>query len=545
VTNHRRYTAISAILRKSGPQLSSAVAAQLIYQGATPGNARKLIQRAGDSILRLPEIRFPHRESFLYLPDQRDTERFWERLLLAFRTTNSVYGLAIDALAIRGGSVPMAYFPLVSGSPNKLRGHISAERVLEGLQRLGVLNVLPDPTWQASVTLRPQIPGVFGAGIARARMLAEDIAADATKTFLQRTGLGSYSKVKVRNTSEAPSFGAFHWDLTAPCYISPLRRFKKGQKSFIPGFVVADILLGSELDLPQVQPFLHKTEVMRANPKTALFLSILIADGFTKEALQAGKAVGHLMLTTETLFTKDIADALSALIQVLTHAATAALEYPGLIYDLFDQLRAIEGGVSSIRGPLFELWLARCLGLDGWEIRGVGWRTKVQSTGERAEVDVFAEQANGKRIRMCEAKAHASPVRVEEVEDWISRQIPRIRQAILQNRDGATPALSFEFWTTNTFSPEATEYLKAAAKRTKTYTIKGFDRTALQHLAKKSGDEYLVKILEDFFLRNSASGRLEKAKLRQSQIKSLSGERQSTPVRSPVFMNPTSYEEHL
>jgi hypothetical protein len=167
VTNHRRYTAISAILRKSGPQLSSAVAAQLIYQGATPGNARKLIQRAGDSILRLPEIRFPHRESFLYLPDQRDTERFWERLLLAFRTTNSVYGLAIDALAIRGGSVPMAYFPLVSGSPNKLRGHISAERVLEGLQRLGVLNVLPDPTWQASVTLRPQIPGVFGAGIAR------------------------------------------------------------------------------------------------------------------------------------------------------------------------------------------------------------------------------------------------------------------------------------------------------------------------------------------------------------------------------------------
>jgi hypothetical protein len=532
------------ILRKSGPQLSSMVAAQLVHQGATSVNARKLIQRAGGSILRLSEITFPHRENFLYLPEHRDTPLFWQRLLHAFRFTNSVYGLAIDALAIRGGSVPLAYFSIVSGSPNKLRGHISAERVLEGLQRLGALNVTPDPGWKTAVILKQHIPGLSGFGIARARMLAEDIAAEATKTFLQRTGLGSHDKVKVRTRLEAPTFGAFNWDITAPSYISALRRFPKGQKKFIPGFVVADILLGSELDLPQVQPFLHKTQVMRANPRTPLFISVLVADSFTKEALRAGKAVGHLMLTTETLFTKDIAEALRVLIQVLTNAATAATQYPELVYDLFDQLNAIEGGASSMRGPLFELWLARCIGLEGWEVRAVGWRLRVMKTGEIAEVDVYAEQGNGKRIRACEAKAHASPVTVDEIKDWMSRQVPRIRQAILQ-REGAPPLLSFEFWTTNTFSPEALAYLKAAAKRTKNYQIKWFEQADLQRLVKQSGDEYLNKILNDFFLRNTPAARLEKAKRRQSQLRSLAGGSSSTPSVPPVMLEPTSYEAHL
>jgi hypothetical protein len=544
VTKHKRYIPVSTILRKNGPQLSSKVAAQLVSQGASPANARKMIQRASSSILRLSEITFPHRESFLYLPDHRDTELFWQRLLLAFRFTNSVYGLAIDALAIRGGIVPMAYFSIVSGSPNKLRGHISAERVVEGLQRLGALNVLSDPDWKSAVVLKQHITRVSGAGIARARMLAEDIAADATKAFLQRTGLGSHNKVKVRTRLEAPSFGAFNWDITAPSYLTPLRRFGKGQKTFTPGFVVADILLGSELDLPQVQSFLHKTEVMRANPKTALFISVLVADSFTKEALRAGKAVGHLMLTTETLFSKDIAEALTALIQVLTNAATAATEYPELVYNLFDQLNAIEGGAASIRGPLFELWLARYLALEGWSVRGVGWRVRVVRTGETAEVDVYVEQANGKRIRACEAKAHASPVRVEEVKDWMSRQVPRIRQAILQ-REGEPPKISFEFWTTNTFDPDALAYLKAAAKNTKNYKIRWFDRADLQRLVKESGDEYLNKILNDFFLRNTSAGRLEKAKRRKSQLRSLSGELGSTTITAPILAEPISYEAHL
>lgn len=531
----RRYTPVSQVLRHGGPQLSSAVALQLIREGASPSNARKLIQRSFPEIKRLSEITFPHRERFLYLPEQHDTPPFWESLFLAFRSTNSVYGHAIDALRIRGGSVPGEYFGIISGSPIKLRGHLSVDRVREALQRLGVLNVTPHPEWASVITLKPHVPGVHGLGMSRARMLAEDIAADATMNFLQRTGLGSYGKVKVRNFIEAPTFGAFKWDITAPCYVSPLRRYAKGQKGFQNGFLVADVLLGAELGLEHVKPFLMKTEIMRSNPKTALFLSLLIADKFSKEALRAGKAVGHLMLTTETLFTREIAEALKALIEVLTKAATAAADYPELVYDLFDQLSSIEGSASSMQGPLFELWLARYLFLDGWSIRGIGHRMKVWETGETVEVDVLVDQANGMRIRACEAKAHASLVSLGEIKDWITRQIPRIKAALLQNRDGRTPDLVFEFWTTSSFSPEALEFLETAARRTKAYGIKWFDRTQLPTFAEKAGDTYLPKILNDFFLRNSTSARLLQMQRRRSQLAHLSSRKMSqSEVQVPL-----------
>lgn len=524
----KRYTSVISILRRHGPQLSSAVAARLVEQGASSANARKMIQRAGTGIKRLSEIVFPHRDGFLYLPEQHDTAQFWECLLHAFRATNSVYGLAIDALSIRGGSVPGKYFAIVSGSPLRMRGHISADRVRDALQRLGVVSVLPHPEWDSIITLRPDVCEIQGVSTMRARMLAEDIVAEATMTFVQRAGLGSYGKVKVRTVREVPAFGPFNWDITAPCYVAPLRRYTRGQKGFKPGFLAADILLGAELGLEHVRPFLHKTEIMRRNPRNPLFLSLLIADRFSAEALRAGKEVGHLMLTTETLFTKDIAEALNALIQVLTNAASAITDFPDLVYTLFDQLSALEGSAASMRGPLFELWLARYLFLQGWSIVGVGHRMRVRETGEIAEVDVLAEQSGSMRIRSCEAKAHTTPVSLDEVKDWLTRQVPRIRKAHLQYREGRNPDLTFEFWTTNVFSPEALDYLKAAKDRTTAYSIRYFDRTQLEAFAREAGDAHLTKILNDFFLKNTTSGRLLQAQRRRNQLAHLS----SSGIRS-------------
>ena len=540
----RQYTPVTTILRRDGPQLSSVVAKRLVDEGATPANARKLIQRAASGFERLPEVTFPHRDGFLYLPSQHDTPIFWERLFEAFRTTNSVYGYAIDALAVRGGSLPDAYFPIVSGSPTRLRGHLSADRVRDVLQRVGVLRMLPHPEWRSVLSMHSNMPGIQGSATLRARMLAEDIAADAAKTYLQRTGIGSFGKVQVRTLTDAPAFGTFKWDITAPSYLAPLRRYKRGQKGFQQGAVVADILLGVEMDLQHVKPFLAKTQIIRANPKNPLFLSIIIADQFSREALQAGKAVGHLMLTTATLFTKEIAEALSALIEVLTNAATAVKDFPDLVYDVFDQLSEIEGSAASMRGPLFELWLARLLLLQGWEIDGVGKRLRVRETGEAVEIDVLAARNNAMSIRSCEAKAHASPVTLAEVKDWLTRQVPRIRAAHLQYRDGRLPELLFEFWTTNTFSPEALEYLEEAKRRTRTYTLDWFDRTQVAALANEMGDPYLLKILNDFFLCNTASAKVAQAQRRRTQVKRLAARPHTGPsITHFPEPDPTPYEE--
>jgi hypothetical protein len=364
-------------------------------------------------------------------------------------------------------------------------------------------------------------------------MLAEDIIADATKTFIQRTGLGSYGKVKIRTPTEAPSFGAFKWDITAPCYVSPLKQFsKKGIKA---GFLVADIVLGVEVGIEHVKPFFAKAQAMRNQPNTPLFLALLIADRFTKEALQKGKNLGLLMLTTETLFTRDIAEALKELIVVLTNAAAAVTLYPDLVYGLFDRLSALEGCAASMRGPLLELWLARYLSLTGWHIDGIGKTLRVRATGDRAEVDVLVSQRDGLDIRACEAKAHSSPVSLSEAEDWVTRQIPRIRKALIENREGRQPKFSFEFWTSGSFSPEAKTFLETAASGAKNYEIKLFEGAQLSAFADESGDSYLPKLLNDFFLRNTTSARLADLQRRRSQLAHLESAEMPRPANPLTF----------
>src|ERR1035441_808528 len=111
---------IRHLLQKNGPQLSSDLSAILRELGASDANARKLIERRDSTVKRL-EITFPHRVAFLYLAEQKDTDRYWKNLLQAFRSTNSAFGYAIDALKVRGGIVPLEHFHIVSGSPVALK----------------------------------------------------------------------------------------------------------------------------------------------------------------------------------------------------------------------------------------------------------------------------------------------------------------------------------------------------------------------------------------------------------------------------------------
>lgn len=60
---------VEAILERSGPCLSTALAERLVkLYGVSAPNARQLIQRSG--VKRLKGIRFPHRTSFVYLTSQ-------------------------------------------------------------------------------------------------------------------------------------------------------------------------------------------------------------------------------------------------------------------------------------------------------------------------------------------------------------------------------------------------------------------------------------------------------------------------------------------
>ena len=153
---------------------------------------------------------------------------------------------------MRGGTVPLEHFHIVSGSPLALKGQLSSERVLSKLIYIGAVEVTPDPHWEKAVTLKPVIPEIFEASTSRARMFAADITAQAVGNLIRELGFGSHDKVEVRTATTAPKFGAFKWDITAPSYLAPLRRQTRSsdvKRKPAHGFFVADILLGRTLPL--------------------------------------------------------------------------------------------------------------------------------------------------------------------------------------------------------------------------------------------------------------------------------------------------------
>lgn len=534
---------IRYLLHKNGPRLSSDLSAILRELGASEANARKLIERRDSTVKRL-EITFPHRAAFLYLAEQKDSDRYWENLLQAFRSTNSAFGYAIDALKVRGGIVPLEHFHIVSGSPMALKGHLSSETVLNKLIFIGAAELMPDPNWGSAVILKPHIPNIFDPLSWRARMIVEDITAVAVSNLIKRIGLGSHNKVEVRSATTAPKFGAFKWDITAPSYLAPLRQWRKGADGngkLAHGFVVADILLGRELTVDDVRPFIRKNQIMQSQKNTRPFLSMLVAERFSPDALRLGKKPGFIMATTTALFSRDVAEALTELVSVMTYAAKAIVNDPELVYDIFQRLGNLEGLAGSMRGPLFELWVARYLSLQNWQIIGVGTQLRDARTTKRAEADVLASKNGESRYLACEAKGITSPVQKTAVEYWLTHQVPVIRAALLQ-RTTTGPALkmAFEFWTASRFSPESVNALRSAAKKARGYKIDWHDGEEILGLAKRSNDTYVVKLLNDFFIKNSATTFFETQKARKKRIARLAeSSAQASEVSLPVSMPAT------
>src|SRR5579862_8184115 len=108
---------VRSILHELGPSLSSEIVARLCAEGVTCEAARQRVCRAGRTVNRLRSIRFPNRETFLFLSNQFGTKEFQDRLAGAMKTTGSAYGRALLGIEARGGVLSDSDFPIASGLP--------------------------------------------------------------------------------------------------------------------------------------------------------------------------------------------------------------------------------------------------------------------------------------------------------------------------------------------------------------------------------------------------------------------------------------------
>ena len=364
--------------------LASELAAALTSRGITAEAARQRVSRSREPIRRLRRIRFPHNERFVFLEKHDKTPEFFQAFLAAGQKTGSAHGHCLQVLMARGGLCPESLFKVLTGCPLVPGKHLSAERIQRDLLDLGAISTMSmsgniGPCIELNESLQPSI----GLEVMRANLVAEGVALGALREWLKRLNLVSFDKARIRG--ESPEFAGFRFDLVGPSYVRPLA--SSTNDGVQPGFVVADIHLGTEFGLPALGYFFRKTRILRSAGHTRPFISLLMCDQFAGDAWKAGRSDGIILATPSAIFGKDIAMALRDLVGVLVNAASAVVNDPDTVYELFSRLSAIEGAAGNLRGPLFELITAHLVAAHSGGHVDIGKVVTSSKLGRIAEID--------------------------------------------------------------------------------------------------------------------------------------------------------------
>lgn len=488
------------VLLSEGPQLSGQLAVALEkWLGITPAAARKKVERRSTAVREL-KLPFSRRAKFLYATTQYGSDKFWARLAEALEMGNGAYARVIRALHARGGLLPLAHLASAAGISSGDR-QISFERVWQDLVGTELFQTIEVPGLgecfafaKRGASIDEQLPGV------RARLIVESVLLQSIQEWAARLGLGSFASFKLRSHQQesAPTVSVFQWDLTAPSYISALAAWNNSGRPK-PGFMVLDVLLKEQVELNDLKSFIYKCKTLR-QVRNVRTLQFFVAHRYTREALDVMRQEGIIPATTESIFGTDVANALMELSGMLTQAATQAVDLDKFAY-LFDKLGKVEGAAGTLRGALFEFVVAEVMR------RTVGGATILMNKIYRkdgkdvAEVDVRVHVPD-QEIRFIECKG-LLPGRLlqdSEIEAWLTKRIPNVRNQTLDNSEFKNITQTFELWLTGELSPEARERISAAQAQVdpKRYTIKVSFARDIEESVKSFPD--LRKLVKQHFL---------------------------------------------
>ncbi len=465
--------------------------------------AKKRVSRARTPIHKLSRL-LPKNEAFLYhqddYQDDWQSERFWGGLIRDLRETRSIYGLALYGLIARGGRAHRASFDVICGSPQAQKKQIPLARVLQTLTDVGLVKRTEVDEMGECVSLTDNYFSVPEMSAFRARTIAENFLMDSLREWARKLGLASYNAVAIRNRDSAPEFATFHWDLRGPSYLLPFVSIVKDAS--IPGFFVADVFCDSTLDVPHIQYLLRKVYLLKAMPRIRPFLPVLLADGYTREALREGRRAGVLMATTENLFGKTVAYALTALIDVLTRAAEVAVGAPERIAELLGDLGAIEGAAGNLRGALFEMIVGHLVREgESYSSIDIGKIVHDPKTGKLAEIDVLGVSRRVCWVYECKGYQPGHRVSADEIENWLER-VARILRYCRDQERFRGHKFGFEFWTTGQFEEDALQLLEKEKRQRVRTTLGWRDGQQVKEYARELDNQSILKTLNEHYFRH-------------------------------------------
>lgn len=498
-------TSIEERLYYYGPCLSTDLAKYLVDKlGITHDAARQQISRAKGDVGRL-NFNFPHRARFLYHKKDFGSERYWGALIQAMQDTNSSYGMALSCLIARGGIIPKIHFPIASGSPIAMKGRLSSEQVLKKLIDLKLVELVNLPSYGECVALVEKNERYLKTlGYIKARLTAEDILLKLISQWAKNLGLVSYDLLQCRNDeSTLPRVANFYWDMAGPSYLSPLVTASVSDSEKVKsGFFVCDILLGSQVTLSEIKPFINKCISLRSLSKVGKSLFIFVAEDYAHDAFDALKKLGIIPATSESLFGKDLAEGVRKLIEFIDFISSGGEPSLERIDSIIAKLAPIEGAISTLRGVFFEYLVAEIFRSTGNGVVTIGKIFKAQDKSAEADVTI---QNGYKEIKFIECKGYSpySQVPDDIVDRWLQHQVPTFHRSVRESVNQDITIIC-ELWTTGKLSAESILKVNSASENInpKKYQIKIRDAHDVILQFKETKDKTLYNTFDEHFVKN-------------------------------------------
>ncbi|MFA9190477.1 hypothetical protein AAGV28_03765 [Flavobacterium sp. FZUC8N2.13] len=481
-------TYLEKIIKEEGPILSSELIELLMNKekSITKEAARKRLSRISKDIIRVKGL-FSDGQFLFHDKEIFKSEEYYSGLYRALKKAGKQYHIILQSLDFHYGQLKTEHLPTYSINPIlDLKGHITFKTVLEKLNELRLINIEDGTVTISNLITDNNVNLKRSKGIE----LAKNFLLIQFNDWSRKIGLASYNSSKFHS-----QFGKYQFSFVSPSYIGSLPKFNNN--NIIPGFIVADILIGNTVNENQIDFFINKIKALKFQRNPTNFIPFLIVESIDTKSLNKLKAEGVVIGFVNELFGDIYKDLLNSLINLVTNAGAILKKNPEAYLDLIQKLnKLVDGKTNNLRGDLFELAVGY---YQGRVCKTIDIGKIINHNGFQREIDVFGLTEN--KVFVSECKGYNHKVSKEEIEIWLGEKIPVIRKWLLDNPIFTERELIFEFWSTGGFTDEASIFLEKRKRETNKYTIDYFNLDDMLTKSKSINSKKFTDILREYYIK--------------------------------------------
>lgn len=481
-------TSLEKLIINKGPFLSGELIKVLVGGDNPISNeaARKRISRLGESIYKTRGL-FADGQILFYDKDVFGKDEYYYGLNNALKKAGKQYYTILKALAFHNGCIKCNQIAAYSVNPvEKIKGHLIFETALANLRKNNLVKINNE-----DIVICNQISNdSINFNRAKGVEVAKNFLLAQFNDWSRKIGLVSYNSSKFHSL-----FGGYQFNFVAPSYIGSLTR--KPSKSIVPAFVIADILIGNDINEEQVDFLISKVIALKQRKGLPNFIPFLIVDIIDIKALNILKSNGIVIGFVDELFGDNYKELLKSLIHLITNANVILKKNPEAVLDLISKLnKLVNGKTNNLRGDLFELAVGY---YQGRVCSSIDMGKHINYNGERREIDVFGLLTN--KVIVCECKGYNQKVSKSEIEIWLGEKVPVIRKWILDTGAYSDKKIEIQFWSTGGFTEDALILLEERKQNKNKFILEYFDLEKMIDKSREMNSKKFTEILREYYLK--------------------------------------------